>query len=85
MLMLDRRMLLRAGSAELFKVIADEKDGRIPARSLGSVSMFLPANTPRLRQRSQLSRSASMPGIVRAEKADGSNRSPALVRSSPPH
>jgi hypothetical protein len=83
MLMLDRRMLLRAGSAELFKVIADEKDGRIPARSLGSVSMFLPANTPRLRQRSELSRNASMPCIVQAKKAAGLSRSLALVPSSP--
>src|SRR3954465_13883658 len=48
----------RNGTAELFKIIADEKDGR----PHGSASMFLPANTPRSQQRSELSRSASMPG-----------------------
>src|SRR6185369_13379551 len=71
----------RNGTAELFKIIADEKDGRIPA---AAASMFLPANTPRSQLRSELSRSASMPGIVQAKKAAGSSRSQALVPSSPP-
>ena len=53
-------------------------------RAHGSAWMFLPANTPRSQQRSELSRSASMPGIVQAKKAAGSNRSQALVPSSPP-
>ena len=35
----------RNGTAELFKVITDQKDGRIPAAAR-LVSMFLPANTP---------------------------------------
>jgi transposase len=41
--------------------------------------MFLLANTRRLRQRSQASRSASMPGTGRAKKAGGSKKSPGLV------
>src|SRR5438045_1684345 len=53
-------------------------------RPHGSASMFLPVSTPRLQQRSELSRSASMPGIVQAKKAAGSNRSQALVPSSTP-
>jgi transposase len=73
----------RNGTAELFKIIADEKDGRIPAVAQFT-SVFLPANTPRSQQRSELSRSASMAGIVQAKKAAGSSRSLALVPSSPP-
>src|ERR1700756_4681274 len=53
-------------------------------RPHGSALMFWPANTPRSRWRSELSRSASMPGIVQAKKAAGSSRSLALVPSSPP-
>src|ERR1700758_1833154 len=53
-------------------------------RPHGSALMFWPANTPRSRWRSELSRSASMPGIVQAKKAAGSSRSLAWVPSSPP-
>jgi hypothetical protein len=53
-------------------------------RPHGSVLMFLPANTPRSQQRSELSRSASMPGIVQAKKAAGSSRSLVWVPASPP-
>ena len=53
-------------------------------RPHGSASMFLLANTPRSQQRSELSRSASMPGIVQAKKVAGSSRFLALVPSSPP-
>src|SRR5438046_2497070 len=73
----------RNGTAELFKIIADERMVGYP-RPHGSAWMFLPASTPRSQQRSELSRSESMPGIVQAKKAAGSNRSQALVPSSPP-
>jgi transposase len=73
----------RNGTAELFRSLLTRRMVGSP-RSLSSASVFLPANTPRSQQRSEPSRSASMPGIVQAKKAAGSSRSLALVPSSPP-
>src|SRR3974390_3501720 len=72
----------RNGTAELFKIIAEEKDGRIPAAARFSLEV-LARQQPRSQRRSELSRSASMPGIVQAKRAVGSSRSPALAQSSP--
>ena len=74
----------RNGTAELLKIVANEDDDRLPAAARGLASMFLLANTEPSRQRSELSRSASMPGTARVKKAGGSRKSPGLVQSSPP-
>src|SRR5512132_1050391 len=71
----------RNGTAELFKIIADEKDGRIPAAARFSLDVLARQHAAIA---AEISRSASMPGIVQAKKAAGSSRSQALVPSSPP-
>ena len=71
----------RNGTAELFKSLLREVVGyprrtdqpRCSARQHAAIAAEI-----------ELSRSASMPGIVQAKKAAGSSRSQALVPSSPP-
>jgi hypothetical protein len=72
----------RKGTAELIKII-NADDDRVPAAD-GSVSLFLLVNMKPSQQRSESSRKASTPGIVRAKKAGGSRKYLASARLSPP-
>jgi transposase len=74
----------RNGMAELLKIIANEREDRIPAAALFSLNV-LARQYAVLAARSVPLRNAFTPGTARVKRAGGWRKSPVLARSSPPH